>query len=52
MRDAVERAYATKYNTQGSLKFVRGFRTRRRRDATMELRPRRTCESQADRKDA
>jgi hypothetical protein len=40
MRDAVERAYAAKYNTPGSLKYVRGFRTRRRRDATMELRPR------------
>ena len=40
IRDAVERAYAVKYNTPGSLKFVRGFRTRRRRDATMELRPR------------
>jgi hypothetical protein len=40
IRDAVERAYAAKYNTPGSLKYVRGFRTRRRRDATMELRPR------------
>ena len=40
IRDAVERAYAEKYNTPGSLKYVRGFRTRRRREATMELRPR------------
>jgi hypothetical protein len=40
IRDAVERAYAAKYNTPGSVKYVRGFRTRRRRDATMELRPR------------
>jgi len=40
IRDAVERAYAEKYNTPGSVKYVRGFRTRRRRDAMMELRPR------------
>jgi hypothetical protein len=40
IRDAVERAYAAKYNTPGSVKYVRGFRTRRRRNATMELRPR------------
>jgi hypothetical protein len=40
IRDAVERAYAAKYNTPGSVQYVRGFRTRRRRDATMELRPR------------
>ena len=40
IRDAVERAYAAKYTTPGSVKYVRGFRTRRRRDATMELRPR------------
>jgi hypothetical protein len=39
IRDAAERAYAAKYNTPGSLKCVRGFRTRRRRDATLELRP-------------
>ena len=39
IRDAVERAYATKYPTPGSLKYVRGFRTKRRREATMELRP-------------
>jgi hypothetical protein len=40
IRDAVERAYGAKYNTPGSVKYVRGFRTRRRRDATLELRPR------------
>jgi hypothetical protein len=40
IRDAVERAYAAKYNTPGSVKYVRGFRTRRRRATTMELRPR------------
>ena len=39
--DAVERAYATKYPTPGSVKYVRGFRTPRRRETTMEFRPRR-----------
>jgi hypothetical protein len=37
IRDAVERAYAAKYTTPGSLKYVRGFRTARRREATMEF---------------
>jgi len=37
---AVERAYATKYTTPGSIRYVRGFRLARRRDTTMELRPR------------
>ena len=40
IRDAVEEAYATKYPTPGSRRFVRGFRTKRRREATMEFRPR------------
>jgi hypothetical protein len=40
IRDAVERAYAKKYPTPGSVKFVRGFRSLRRRDTTMELLPR------------
>lgn len=40
IRDAVERAYAVKYPTPGSRKFVRGFRTRRRREATVEFVPR------------
>ena len=37
IRDAVESAYATKYPTPGSLKYVRGFRTPRRRETTMEF---------------
>lgn len=40
IRDAVEEAYARKYPTPGSMKYVRGFRTRRRREATMEFLPR------------
>jgi hypothetical protein len=40
IRDAVERAYAAKYPTPGSAKYVRGFRTRRRRDTTVEFVPR------------
>ena len=40
IRDAVEGAYAAKYNTPGALKFVRGFRSARRRDSTMEFVPR------------
>jgi len=40
MRDAVERAYAAKYRTPASLKYVRGFRSRRRREATLEFVPR------------
>ena len=39
-RDAVERAYADKYDTRASLQYVRGFRTKRRRESTMEFRPR------------
>lgn len=39
-RDAVEDAYAEKYSTPASLKYVRGFRTRRRREATIEFVPR------------
>lgn len=39
MRDAVERAYAEKYPTPGSRKYVRGFRTKRRREATVEFVP-------------
>jgi len=38
--DAVEEAYARKYSTPGSLKYVRGFRTARRRQTTMEFIPR------------
>jgi hypothetical protein len=40
IRDAVERAYAKKYPTPGSVKFVRGFRSPSRRETTMELLPR------------
>jgi len=40
LRDAVERAYAEKYPTPGSMKYVRGFRTKRRRETTMEFVPR------------
>jgi hypothetical protein len=37
LRDAVERAYAEKYPTRGSQKYVRGFRAKRRREATIEF---------------
>src|SRR5262245_40785773 len=40
IRDAVERGYAEKYPTPGSRQFVRGFRTQRRREATVEFRRR------------
>ena len=40
VRDAVEDAYAEKYNTKASQKWVRGFRTGRRREATIEFVPR------------
>ncbi len=40
LRDAVEDAYAEKYPTPGSRKYVRGFRTPRRREATIEFVPR------------
>jgi hypothetical protein len=40
LRDAVERVYKEKYPTPGSMKYVRGFRTPRRRDTTIEFVPR------------
>jgi len=40
LRDAVERVYKEKYPTPGSMKYVRGFRTARRRDTTIEFVPR------------
>ena len=40
IRDAVERAYAKKYPTPWSMKYVRGFRASRRRETTMEFLPR------------
>jgi len=38
--DAVDRAYAEKYRTPASRKWVRGFKLPRRRRTTMELTPR------------
>ena len=40
IRDTVEDAYARKYATPASLKYVRGFRTQRRRETTFEFVPR------------
>ena len=40
VRDAVEDGYAAKYVTKASRKWVRGFRSTRRREATMEFVPR------------
>ena len=40
IRDAVEDAYAVKYDTKASRRYVRGFRTARRREATIEFVPR------------
>ena len=39
MLAAVEDAYAAKYSTPASMKWVRGFRTARRRAATLEFVP-------------
>lgn len=39
LMDAVDRAYATKYNTPGSRGYVLGFRRPRRRRTTTELLP-------------
>jgi hypothetical protein len=39
IKKAVDRAYAEKYNTPGSLHFVKGFRVKKRRDTTTELVP-------------
>ncbi len=38
--DAVDAAYAAKYDTKASQKWVRGFRLPRRRKTTLELLPR------------
>ncbi|HEV3139033.1 MAG TPA: DUF2255 family protein [Vicinamibacterales bacterium] len=35
--DAIDAAYAAKYNTRASMKYVRGFATPRRRVKTLEL---------------
>jgi len=37
IHEAIERAYAEKYPTPGSRKYVRGFRTKRRRASTVEF---------------
>jgi hypothetical protein len=39
LKKLVDRAYAAKYNTPGSLVFVKGFRVKKRRDTTTELVP-------------
>ncbi len=39
LKTAVDLAYREKYNTPGSLHFVRGFRLKKRRDTTTELVP-------------
>lgn len=40
IKDLVSRAYREKFNTPGSLHFVRGFDSKKRRDTTTELLPR------------
>jgi hypothetical protein len=40
LRDAIDKAYAAKFTTPGALKYVRGFRTPKRRNATVEFVPR------------
>jgi hypothetical protein len=37
---SIESAYAGKYTTPASIRYVRGFKTPRRRKATVEIRPR------------
>jgi hypothetical protein len=39
LKRLVDRAYAEKYNTPGSLHFVKGFKQKKRRDTTTELVP-------------
>lgn len=39
LKDAVDEAYAAKYDTPGSLKYVKDFRQKKRRDTTTELVP-------------
>ena len=39
LKDAVDLAYREKYNTPGSLHYVRGFKNKKRRDTTTELVP-------------
>jgi hypothetical protein len=40
LNDAIDAAYAAKYHTPGSVKYVRGFRHKRRRATTIEFVPR------------
>ena len=40
LKDAVTHAYREKFNTPGSLHFVKGFALKKRRDTTTELVPR------------
>jgi hypothetical protein len=40
LRDKIEDAYAEKYDTKASQKYVRGFRTAKRRETTTEFVPR------------
>jgi hypothetical protein len=40
VRDKVEEAYAAKYDTKASQQYVRGFRSARRRETTIEFVPR------------
>lgn len=40
VRDAVEDGYAAKYDTKASQKYVKGFRSKKRRETTMEFVPR------------
>jgi len=39
LKSLVDRAYREKYNTPGSLHYVRGFKQKKRRDTTTELIP-------------
>ena len=39
LKKLVDGAYAEKYNTPGSLQFVKGFKRKKRRDTTTELVP-------------
>ena len=50
LMEAIETAYAEKYNTKASLKYVRGFRLKRRRMTTTEFVPKRKA-AKAQRKD-
>jgi hypothetical protein len=39
LKDTVDEAYAAKYDTPGSLRYVKDFRQKKRRDTTTELVP-------------